>query len=140
MRTLIAFLVVSFVGLLVGCARGNESLAALNTTLCEIVVSPSSFNHKVVRFRASAQSDPEHAILIDSGCPASGIALHWDSAYRSHSVKLLAGALYPTPAGSRGSEIAGTFTGRFIWNPSGRPARALKLMHVDDLTIRLEKP
>ncbi len=111
----------------------------LETTVCVIVSQPQQFDQRIVRFKALVLSDGlEGTVLFDSQCPEKGIELYVGSESSNDKGWIaLWDAIFRGRPGTRGKEIAGTFTGKFVSTPNKVPSRTLIFREVTDLQVKL---
>lgn len=94
-----------------------DGLKARETSLCQIVHKPMSYNGKVVRFRAGVLTDWHHGIqLFIKGCRGGVQLISTDAAPQSEALALDQAIGNPLNGGYDRTVFA-MFTGRIVWRP-----------------------
>lgn len=127
-------------------AKGSSGLQAgvspISTTVCDIVREPAKYSGETVKFHANVSSDGfEYSSLFDPTCDKVGLSFEffsedWD---KNPKLKKFGHALERMKPGVKQPTIAGTFTGRFTYDPNKGNVTRRKLFEitdVDDLYVK----
>jgi hypothetical protein len=118
------------------CCRDDAVRA---TTVCAIVATPRTFHQHVVRVYGQVRGDGvELTTLVDADCPGTALALVLEPSLATQNAKALRAAVADL-SGTAHRDIRGSFTGRFVWHPDGRPSRTLVVSDISNLVIAARK-
>jgi hypothetical protein len=113
-------------------ANGNSE--PIVTTLCDVVAHPENFANKLVKFRASFESDGlEHSILNHSGCKLGIVPYPAADGKKRPDVEAFDKAVDAGAPGTADKTVVAMFTGRFVWKPPTK--RILEIEGVSDLRV-----
>ena len=133
---------------LLGCEAGARTDSyvspVIDTTLCEMLACPETFDRRTVRFKAHFESDGiENVGLVDPACRHQGGAEPRETLVLSSGDRAAFNrAIYSGTQGTIDREIEATFTGVFLAHPAPfplfiyNPAHAVNLTHITDVRVR----
>jgi hypothetical protein len=105
----------------------------IETTLCEVVAHSVRFVGKVVRFRASVESDGlENTVLVDSKCNLGMIPRIPDQFTGRPGVQAFERAFDVVGPGTLDKRMVATFTGKFVRKGQ---KRILEVQEVQNLEV-----
>jgi hypothetical protein len=108
------------------------------TTICSVASNPTLYDGDLIKVQAIVRSNGSHStVLYDPSCPeAGGLALLERGGDRQPDVRALRDVLPVGEPVLPGTEIRGTFIGKFRWRSTERPSRTIELVKASDVMKR----